>query len=172
MLFNRFTNLLLKYSGRNQRINDFIRELSVSDTFRRILSGSFWNLVLNLWGKGISFIGTVIIIRIIGREAFGEFGMLNSTIAMFGMFTSFSISQTATKFIAEYRNSDKEKAGRIIGLSFLFSVFLGLILFVLVFFFADILAVQSLNFIWQIARLMAIGLFFDQWSTERNNWVF
>ncbi len=170
MLFNRFVILLLKFSKRNQRINNFIRELSVSDTFRRILSGSFWNAVLNLWGKGISFIGTVIIIRIIGREAFGEFGMLNTTLGMFAMFTTFSISQTATKFIAEYRNSDKEKAGRIIGLSFLFSAFLGLLLFITVFLFADILAVKSLNapHLTDSIRLMAIGLFFGSVNGAQN----
>jgi O-antigen/teichoic acid export membrane protein len=92
------------------------RELSVSDTFRRILR-VLWNAVLNLWGKEFLLLAPVIIIRIIGREAFGEFGMLNTTIAMFGMCYYFSINQTA--FIAEYRNSDKEKAGRIIGLSFI-----------------------------------------------------
>lgn len=170
MLFNRVVILLLKFSERNQRINNFIQELSVSNTFRRILSGSFWNAVLNLWGKGISFVGTVIIIRIIGREAFGEFGMLNTTVAMFGMFTTFSISQTATKFIAEYRNSDKEKAGRIIGLSFLFSAFLGLLLFIAVFLFADILAVKSLNapHLANSIRLMAIGLFFGSVNGAQN----
>jgi O-antigen/teichoic acid export membrane protein len=170
MLFNKFIILLLKYSERNKRIHNFIQELAVSKTFRRILSGSFWNAILNLWGKGISFIGTVIVIRIIGREAFGEFGMLNTTLAMFGMFTTFSISQTATKFIAEHRNSDKEKAGRIIGLSFLFSAFLGVILFLLVFFFADILAVKSLNapHLSSSIRLMAIGLFFGSVNGAQN----
>ncbi len=170
MLFNRFVILVLKYSQRNQRINNFIQELYVSNTFRRILSGSFWNAILNLWGKGISFVGTVIIIRIIGREAFGEFGMLNTTVSMFGMFTSFSISQTATKFIAEFRNSDKEKAGRIIGLSFLFSGFLGLLLFISVFLFADILAAKSLNapHLANSIRLMALGLFFGSVNGAQN----
>lgn len=170
MLFNKLLILLLKYTQRNERVHKFIQELAVSKTFRRILSGSFWNAVLNLWGKGISFVGTVIIIRIIGREAFGEFGMLNTTVAMFGMFTTFSISQTATKFIAEYRNSDKEKAGRIIGLSFLFSAFLGSLLFVAVFLFADILAVKSLNapHLADSIRLMAIGLFFGSVNGAQN----
>jgi O-antigen/teichoic acid export membrane protein len=170
MLFNKFVILALKYSERNQRINSFIQELSVSKTFRRIFSGSFWNAVLNLWGKGISFIGTVIIIRILGREAYGEFGMLNTTVNMFGMFATFSISQTATKFIAEYRNSDKEKAGRIIGLSFVFSAFIGLLLFVSVFLFADILAEKSLNapHLASSIHLMAVGLFFGSINGAQN----
>jgi O-antigen/teichoic acid export membrane protein len=170
MLFNKLRILVLKYSERNWRINNFIIELSVSEIFRRILFGSFWNAILNLWGKGISFVGTVIIIRLIGREAFGEFGMLNTTVAMFGMFTTFSISQTATKFIAEYRNGDKEKAGRIIGLSFLVSAVFGLLLFITIFLFADVLANKSLNapHLRNSIRLMAIGLLFGSINGAQN----
>jgi O-antigen/teichoic acid export membrane protein len=142
----------------------------MSSTFRRILFGSFWNAVLNLWSKGISFIGIIVIVRIIGRETFGEFGMLNTTVTMFSMFTTFSISQTATKFIAEYRNSDKEKAGRIIGLSFIFSATLGVLLFITVILFADILAVKSLNasHLTNSIRLMAIGLLFSALNGAQN----
>lgn len=170
MLFNRLIRWLLRYSGRNLRIQNQIFKFSNSPTFRRILSGSFWNAILNLWGKGISFIGTVIIVRMIGREAFGEFGMLNTTISMFGMFTTFSISQTATKYIAQYRNSDKEKAGRIIGLSFLFSAVLGFLMFTAIMIFADTLAVKSLNapHLANSLRLMSIGLLFGALNGAQN----
>lgn len=147
-----------------------VRSLNNSLIFKRIIYGTFWNGLLNLWGKGISFVGTVIVIRIIGREAFGEFGMLNTTLAMFSLFTTFSISQTATKFIAEYRNSDKEKAGRIIGLSFIFSATLGVLSFITVILFADILAVKSLNapHLTNSIRLMAIGLLFGAINGAQN----
>jgi O-antigen/teichoic acid export membrane protein len=126
--------------------------------------------MLNLYGKGISFIGTVIIIRILGREAFGEFGMLNTTISMFGMFTTFSISQTATKYIAQFRDSDKDKTGRIIGLSFLVSISLGIIVFIIVTVFADALATKSLNapHLSGFLKLMAIGLLFGAANGVQN----
>ena len=133
-----------------------------SDIFKRILRGSFWNAILNFFSKGISFIGTVIIIRLIGKEAYGEFGMLNSTIAMFGMFTTFSISQTATKHIAEFRELDRPKAGRIIGLSFLFSATMGMLIFLIVQLAAGLLATNSLDapHLEGSLRLMAIGMLF------------
>ncbi|HUX95274.1 MAG TPA: oligosaccharide flippase family protein [Bacteroidales bacterium] len=144
--------------------------LKNSVTVRRIFSGTFWNAISNLFGKGISFIGTVIIIRLLGREAFGEFGMLNTTISMFGMFTTFSISQTATKYIAQYRSTDKDKAGRIIGVSFLFSASLGFLFFILVFIFADLIALKSLNapHLSGSLKLMAIGLFFGAVNGVQN----
>ncbi|WP_192349204.1 oligosaccharide flippase family protein [Algoriphagus sp. Y33] len=133
-----------------------------SEIFRRILRGSFWNAILNFFSKGVSFVGTVIIIRLIGKEAYGEFGMLNTTIAMFGMFTTFSISQTATKHIAEFRDLDKPRAGRIIGLSFLFSGTLGFLIFIVVQLTAGLLAENSLEapHLEGSLRLMATGMLF------------
>jgi O-antigen/teichoic acid export membrane protein len=170
MLFNRLVNWCLKFSERNQKVHQFILRLSVSQIFRRILYGSFWNAVLNLWGKGISFVGTVIIVRMIGREAFGEFGMLSTTIAMFGMFTTFSISQTATKYIAQYRTVDKEKAGRIIGLTFIFSAVLGILMLLCVMIFADVMAVKALNapHLKNSLQLMGLGLLFSAVNGAQN----
>lgn len=163
-------NTALKYFIDSFPDNFFILKFKQSSILRRIVIGSFWNALLNLFSKGISFIGTVIIIRILGRQAFGEFGMLNTTISMFGMFTTFSISQTATKYIAQFRDSDKNKAGRIIGLSFLFSAMLGIFVFLLVFIFADALAVKSLNapHLTGFLKLMAIGLLFGAVNGAQN----
>ncbi|MDR7130551.1 O-antigen/teichoic acid export membrane protein [Algoriphagus sp. 4150] len=144
------------------KIHALLQRAFSSEIFKRILRGSFWNAVLNFFSKGVSFIGTVIIIRLIGKEAYGEFGMLNSTIAMFGMFTTFSISQTATKHIAEFRDLDKPRAGRIIGLSFLFSGALGLLIFIIVQLTAGLLAENSLEapHLEGSLRLMAAGMLF------------
>lgn len=144
------------------KVHALLERAFSSEIFKRILRGSFWNAILNFFSKGISFIGTVIIIRLIGKEAYGEFGMLNSTIAMFGMFTAFSISQTATKHIAEFRDLDKPKAGRIIGLSFLFSGALGLLIFIVVQLTAGMLATNSLEapHLEGSLRLMATGMLF------------
>jgi len=161
--------LLANNVGQIYFSGSFLR-LKNSVTFRRVFAGTFWNALLNIYGKGISFIGTVIIIRLLGREAFGEFGMLNTTISMFGMFTTFSISQTATKYIAQYRNSDKNKAGRIIGLSFLFSASLGILVFLMVSIFADVIAEKSLNApnLSGYLKIMAIGLLFGAVNGAQN----
>ncbi|PRY88381.1 oligosaccharide flippase family protein [Mongoliibacter ruber] len=140
----------------------------------RLASGSFWNAILNFFSKGFSFLGTIIIIRLIGREAFGEFGLLNTTISMFGMFTAFSISQTATKYIAQYRNSDKEKASRIIGISFLFSGLVGSLVFLVVVFFAKSLAIHSLGapHLQSSLQLMALGVLFGSLNGVQNGIIY
>lgn len=158
----KFLEKSIAFFERYPAVHQKIVALNDSQTFKRLLSGSFWNAILNFFSKGISFIGTIIIIRIIGREAFGEFGMLNATIAMFGMFTMFSISQTATKYIAEFRHSDKEKASRIIGISFLFSGALGILIFGIIMLSSEYIAVHSMEapHLEGSLRLMATGMLF------------
>lgn len=170
----RIFNFLIKHSQGYPKLNALLLRLLGSQVFLRLASGSFWNAILNLFSKGVSFIGTIIIIRLIGREAFGEFGLLNTTISMFGMFTAFSISQTATKYIAQYRNSDKEKAGRIIGLSFLFSGGIGVLVFLAVVIFAGPLSVASLNapHLKGSLQIMAFGILFGSLNGVQNGIIY
>ncbi|MDR2116863.1 MAG: oligosaccharide flippase family protein [Planctomycetaceae bacterium] len=90
---------------------------------KRIVSGTFWSVVGNGFGKVFTFIAMVLVARILGKEAFGEFGLVHSTAAMFVTFSSFGMGMTATKYIAEFLHSDKERAGRIIGLTYVFTFF-------------------------------------------------
>ena len=48
--------------------------------------------------------------------------MIQSTVGMFGVFAGFGLGLTATKHVAEFRQSDPDRAGRIIGLSGLFAI--------------------------------------------------
>lgn len=59
----------------------------------------------------------VLAARLVGKEKFGELGIIQSTVGMFGLFADLGLSVTATKYVAEFRLSDKAKAGRIMALS-------------------------------------------------------
>jgi O-antigen/teichoic acid export membrane protein len=79
-------------------------------------------------GRCLTFIATVIVARVLGRDTFGEFGLVKSTAAMFVTFSSFGMGLTATKYISEILQSDKERVGRIIGLNYLLSFFVSLVI--------------------------------------------
>jgi O-antigen/teichoic acid export membrane protein len=57
------------------------------------------------------------------KETFGDFGLVQSTVADFATFSGFGIGATATKYIAELVHTDKLRTGRIIGLNYLFTFF-------------------------------------------------
>jgi O-antigen/teichoic acid export membrane protein len=54
--------------------------------------------------------------RILGQTGFGELGMVRSTVLMFGVFAGTGLGMAATKYVAEFRENDPTRAGRILGL--------------------------------------------------------
>jgi len=91
------------------------------------------------------FAATVAVARILGRTGYGELGMIQSTVGMFGVFAGFGLGITAIKHVAEYYKIDPEKAGRIIGLSGLVAAVAGGMLACGLLVFAPWLAEHTLN---------------------------
>src|SRR3989339_891151 len=88
---------------------------------------------------------SVIVARYIGQNSFGALGVLNTTLSMFVGFAGLSMGVTATKHVAEFRNSDPARAGKIIGLSHVVSLITGAVIASLVFIFAPAIASKALN---------------------------
>ena len=62
------------------------------------------------------------IARMLGKEAFGEPGIIRSTVGVFGTLAGFGLGLTATKHIAEFRRCNPERAGRLLALSNLLAI--------------------------------------------------
>lgn len=82
----------------------------------RFARGITWNVVSAVFMQGSVFLTNVIIANILGREVFGEFGMIQNTVLIFAGMAQMAMGLTATKYIAEFRSSDQVRAGRILGL--------------------------------------------------------
>ena len=67
----------------------------------RLLIDSFWSILGNVIGYSLLFIAGVIVARIIGKNLYGEYGMLKSIFTSIGMFSTFGLSYTGTKYVAE-----------------------------------------------------------------------
>ena len=65
---------------------------------------SFWALTGNAIGKGLALIAGIAIARILGSEAYGEYGLIKGTLLSIAIFSSFGLGYTATKFIAESKD--------------------------------------------------------------------
>ncbi len=88
----------------------------VSHLSGRFGRGVFWNLVGTLFAQGSVFLTAIILARILGKEGFGEFGMIQSTLLTLTSIAQVSTGLTATKYVAEFRDADKARAGRVLGL--------------------------------------------------------
>ncbi|MBI2677652.1 MAG: oligosaccharide flippase family protein [Candidatus Koribacter versatilis] len=92
---------------------------------RRLVGGAFWSVLDAGFKRGFALLISIVVARAMGREVFGEFGLVQSTVGMFGLFAGLGMSVTATKYVAELRASDPLRLGRILGLSRLVAVISG-----------------------------------------------
>jgi len=73
----------------------------------------------------LTLLSFIFVARIIGKESFGELGMIQSTVVMFQTISGFGLGITATKYVAELREVSKDRVGRIIPLTELISLVTG-----------------------------------------------
>jgi len=88
---------------------------------------------------------TVCVARMLGKNSYGELGMIQSTVGMLSIFAGFGLGLTATKYVAEFRVKDPHRVGRVIGLSGLFAAATGGAMAVCLIVFAPSLAERAIN---------------------------
>ena len=111
----------------------------------RLAKGVFWSMAGAVISRGLMLAATILVARMLGKTGFGELGIIQSTVGMFGVFAGFGLGLTATKHVAEFRLSDPDRAGRIIGLSGLFAMLTGGLMALGLFVFAPWLAEHTIN---------------------------
>lgn len=119
---------------------DKINKLLQNDINKRIFNHSIWILLGNIVSKATLLLSTILISKILLKEEYGQFGILKSTIIMFSAFAGLELGLTATKYISQYKYSDKEKVENIIGLSNFFSIGISFIISVLIYIFSKQIA--------------------------------
>ena len=110
-----------------------------------MLSGVLWVTVASIISQGFILISNFFIARLLDITEYGEYAILKSTISIFALFAGLGIGLTTTKFISQYKDSDKIKAGKIIGISTFFTFISSLILVLLIIVFSKIIAEKFLN---------------------------
>ena len=88
-----------------------------SRSFGRLARGVAWNTLGSAVAQGGSFVSSIVVARVLGKEAFGQFAMIQSTVVALSVLAGLGLGITATKFVSEYRTSQPEKLGSILGLS-------------------------------------------------------
>ena len=84
-----------------------------------------WSFAAALIARSANLIALMICARVLSQEQFGQVAIMQSTVGMFGPIAGLGLSITTTKFLAEYRETDRVRAGRILALSLTVAVFAG-----------------------------------------------
>lgn len=92
---------------------------------RKFVGGGAWSVLGTTCSRGGVVAGNIIAARLLGRERFGEFAIIQSTIAMLVVVAGAGVGSTAAKYVAELRYTDPARAGRILGMAFVFTCAVG-----------------------------------------------
>ena len=105
----------------------YVRRLLSSPLGMRVARGAAWSVLGAIASRGMALVSSIVIARILGKEGFGELGILQNTIGMLLVFASAGMGITATKYVAELRHKDPHGAGRMITLTNYCAVLMGLV---------------------------------------------
>jgi O-antigen/teichoic acid export membrane protein len=123
----------------------FLARLSGSSLRWRFARGAIWSLVATIFSQGSSLVASVICARILGQRGFGELGMIQSSLGMFGILAGMGLGLTTIKYVAEFRSTDTRRTGRSIGCTSLVAVFTGGVAMVLLLLLAPVLSARLIN---------------------------
>lgn len=111
-----------------EAVIEMYQRIKASDIALRIRNGAVWSFTGTALGKLFIFLSGIICARILGKEQFGELGMVRSTLGMFIILGAGGIGVTATRYIAAFRNDQKQHAASIYRMSTLFTLACGIVI--------------------------------------------
>ena len=88
----------------------------------RLIKGTALNFIAVVFNQGSTLFVNIIVARLLMKQGFGEYAMVQSTLLTVSMLLQLATGYTASKYIAEYRSIDPERAGRIMGVCTIVSV--------------------------------------------------
>ncbi len=91
--------------------------LERSPLARRFLGGAAWSVLGAVVSSGVTLIMLMWVARLLGKETYGQFVVIQSTLGMVGVFAGFGIGGAATRYAAELRLRDKPRLGHILTLA-------------------------------------------------------
>lgn len=133
-----------------------------------IFQDSFWALAGNVLGKGLALLASIIIARLLGKDLFGMYGLIRTTLLSIAVFSTFGMGYTATKFVADYLRDSPNKVRSIIVEINRITLITSIILATIVFLFSKKLAefLDTPEIYWAI-RFLAIIIVFNAITTTQ-----
>jgi O-antigen/teichoic acid export membrane protein len=111
------------------RLSECLAAIRIGDGLgHRFTRNVLWSALGTVASQSFTLISSACAARILGRIPYGQLGIVQSTLTMFGTFAGFGLGITATRYVAELRTVDPPRARRILGLSSLTAALTGSLL--------------------------------------------
>jgi O-antigen/teichoic acid export membrane protein len=113
-----------------------VRAFGFGGLWRTIACGTAWVAVGNLTSQLSSLVAGVLVARMLGKESYGKFGLLQTSIAVWTLISGFGMSLTVTRYLSRYRINEPKEAGNVIGSTTIISIALAAVVSLVVLFAA------------------------------------
>ncbi len=120
-------------------------KIQKSPLARRFFGGAAWSVGGAVVSSALSLITMIIIARLLGKETYGQFVVVQSTLGMVGVFAGFGIGTTATRYMAELKLRDTARLARILALTERSVLIFGLIATIALALLSKFIASTTLN---------------------------
>lgn len=115
---------------------------------------SFWALLGSVLGKGLSLLAGIAVARFLGRDIYGEYGLIKSTLLNISIFSTLGLGYTGTRYIAKAYEESRDEIKHILKVIYKVTGLSSSIMAFLLFIFAQPVA----NFIKAPDMAMALRL--------------
>lgn len=133
-----------------------------------LFKDSFWAFSGNVVGKGLSLIASICIARLIGKDDFGMYTLIRTSLLSIAVFSTFGLGYTATKFVAEYLKDQPNKVRAVIKNTMQITLIMGGVFTALLFIFCkEIAAFLEVPNLYRSIRYLAIIVFFNSIITTQ-----
>lgn len=96
-------------SAIREKAKHIIERLRRSPLFK----DSMWSLIGSTVGRGLSLIAGILVARFLGKDIYGEYGIIKTTLIYIEIFSTFGLGYTATKYIADYKKTNPGKVSAV-----------------------------------------------------------
>jgi len=106
----------------------------------KLFKDSSWALIGSVAGKGLSLVAGIVVARFLGKEIYGEYGMIKNTLLQIAAFSTLGLGYTGTRFISKYLSTDEQLIRMYIHIIYVITFFTSGLLAVLTFVFSEKIA--------------------------------
>lgn len=120
-------------------------QIKRSPLAHRFLGGAVWSVLGAVVSSGFTLVTMILIARLLGKQAYGQFVVIQSTLGMAGVVAGVGFGMTATRYVADLRVRDSVRLAHILALMDRVIFTFGFIASVLLITLSKCIATSALN---------------------------
>lgn len=102
-------------------MTDFLADMRMraqtSPMLRRFAGGAAWSVFGAIISSGLSLLLLILVAQILGKSGYGQFVLLQSSLATVALLAGFGTGNLALRYVAELRQRDPARLARVLGLA-------------------------------------------------------